>query len=157
MATKNPMLPPCGIYRTTRALGDIPVGRLVYFHNHGEPGPGVYLPESWEGNRAQFAQRGFTLPQPYETSAASLASLPAEGFYRVREGFFCCPKKCRRFEPGLFVQLGYDGAGDAILFTPELGAQSLSLPQSGSPIARTEIGKLEALKVYEPTPKAQAH
>ena len=35
---------------------------MVYFHNHGNPGPGVYLPESWEHNRAKFSPQGITLP-----------------------------------------------------------------------------------------------
>jgi hypothetical protein len=147
-------LPACGLYRTTRALGELPAGRLVYFHNHGEPGPGVYLPERWQGNRAEFAERGFSLPQPYEQSVTALAPLLAEGFYRVREGFFCCAKKCRRFEPGTFVQLGYDGSGESILFTPELGPQSLSLPASGSLVTRAELNKLERLIVAEPAPPA---
>ena len=151
MATTK--LPACGIYKTTRALGEVPAGRLVYFHNHGEPGPGVYLPERWQGNRAEFAQRGFTLPQPYEQSATALSPLTEEGFYRVREGFYCCPKTCRRFEPGLLVQLGYDGSGEAILFTPELAPQSLTLPTSGSLVGRAELGKLERLLVAEPASK----
>lgn len=145
-------LPACGIYKTTRALGEMPAGRLVYFHNHGEPGPGVYLPERWQGNRAEFAQRGFTLPQPYGESAKALSPLLEEGFYRVREAFFCCAKKCRRFEPGLLVQLGYDGSGEAILFTPELGAQSLTLPTSGSLVSPAELKKLEKMLVAEPAP-----
>lgn len=152
-ATKG--LPVCGIYRTTRALGDIPAGRLVYFHNHGEPGPGVYFPERWQGNRAEFARQGMTLPQPYAQSASSLAPLPAEGFYRVRQSFFCCAKKCRQFDPGLLVQLGYNGNAEAILFTPELGAESLALPPSGSVVAATDLPKLERLTVTEPTPQTK--
>ena len=47
-------LPPCGIYRTDLALGDeVPAGRLVYFHDHGDPGPGIYLPRDWVANRAR--------------------------------------------------------------------------------------------------------
>jgi hypothetical protein len=35
-------LPPCGIYRTSQPLGDhVPAGQLVFFHNHGDPGPGI--------------------------------------------------------------------------------------------------------------------
>jgi hypothetical protein len=36
-------LPPCGIYRLRKPIQNIEAGRLVYFHNHGDPGPGVYL------------------------------------------------------------------------------------------------------------------
>ena len=48
-------LPPCGLYRTTGPVGSIPEGRLIYFHNHGEPGPGLYLPASWT-NQTQMLQ-----------------------------------------------------------------------------------------------------
>lgn len=50
--TDKPSLPrsddrvPCGLYRTTRPIPDaVPAGVLVYYHNHGDPGPGVYLPD----------------------------------------------------------------------------------------------------------------
>lgn len=153
MSEAKNKLPACGIYRTTRALGEVPVDRLVYFHNHGEPGPGIYLPERWQANRAEFSQRGFTLPQPYEQNARTLAPLPAEGFYRVREAFFCCAKKCRRFEPGLLVQLGYNGAAEPILFAPELRPEGLELPQSGSSVNASELNKLERLTVTEAAPR----
>ena len=110
-------LPPCGIYRTTQSLEGVPAGRLVYFHNHGDPGPGIYLPERWANNRAQWQARGTTLP----TAAwcANLAAIAAEGLYRVRQDFFCCPKQCRRYDAGLLVQLGYDGEARPLLFVPE--------------------------------------
>ena len=53
MATNE--LPPCGLYRTTTKIGDCEADRLVYFHNHGDPGPGFYFPEKWVKNRAQFS------------------------------------------------------------------------------------------------------
>src|SRR5678815_1810646 len=97
-------LPACGLYRTAREVVGVPAGRLVYFHNHGDPGPGLYLPESWALNRARFSQRGQTLSS--DADADALEALPAEGFYRVREAFHCCAKQCRRFELELLVQLG---------------------------------------------------
>ncbi|MGB8328946.1 MAG: hypothetical protein WCE62_02375 [Polyangiales bacterium] len=54
-------LPPCGLYRTTGTLGSIGAGRLVCFHNHGNPGPGIYLPQRWRYNRAQFEAKGMTV------------------------------------------------------------------------------------------------
>lgn len=143
------ILPPCGVYRTTRDLGDVPAGRLVYFHNHGEPGPGVYLPERWEHNRARFAERGHTLPEPYAASARALEPLPAEGFYRVVRPFHCCAKECALFEADTLVQLGYDGAGEAILFVPELSPAGMALPTRGSRIAADRFGALAQLKVAE--------
>ena len=51
-------LPPCGLYRTVKPIGSIEAGRLVYFHNHGDPGPGLYFPESWSAQpRAVLQER----------------------------------------------------------------------------------------------------
>jgi hypothetical protein len=144
------ILPPCGLYRTTRPLGDVPAGRLVYFHNHGEPGPGVYPPERWEHNRARFSERGFTLPEPWAASARGLDPLPTEGFYRVARPFHCCEKECTLFEADTLVQLGYDGAGEAILFVPELTAAGMTLPARGSRVAADRFSALALLKVAEP-------
>jgi hypothetical protein len=150
-------LPDCGLYRTTAPVGDVPAGRLVYFHNHGDPGPGLYLPESWSYNRARFAARGTTLPEPHALQARQLEPLPAEGFYRVREPFDCCEKRCRRFEAELLVQVGYNGAGEAILFVPEFGPDGLILPTTGTPVARTSLAQLSPVNVAErPTAPAAA-
>jgi hypothetical protein len=138
-------LPPCGLYRTTREVAGVPAQRLVYFHNHGQPGPGIYLPETWKLNRAQFSPNGQTLPA--EVDATALEPLPAEGLYRVREGFFCCNKGCRRFEPELLVQLGYNASADAILFVPEWTAAGLAIPQTGLGLDRTKLPLLAPLKL----------
>ena len=143
-------LPPCGIYRTTRALGDeVPSGRLVYFHNHGEPGPGLYLPAGWSNNRANWHQHGTTLAAP--EWAATLTPLSPEGLYRVREPFDCCEKHCRTFEAEMLVQLGYNAAGEAILFVPEWTPAGLAFPEQGSQLDPGRVSKLSPLKV------AQAH
>jgi hypothetical protein len=151
-------LPPCGIYRTRAAVGDVPAGTFVYFHNHGDPGPGVYLPAAWHHNRAEFEPRGHTLPEPWERSAALLEPLAAEGFYRVMEPFACCEKKCRTFERELLVQLGYDGLANPLLFVPELGPAGMTIPATGAAIAPAELRKLTLLKVAQaaepsPTPR----
>lgn len=138
-------LPPCGIYRTKAEIAGIPEGRLVYFHNHGDPGPGLYLPESWRANRAKFAERGRTLTNLED--ARFLEPLPREGFYRVSQSFHCCDKKCVNFAEDLLVQLGYNGAGDAILFTPELLPEGLALPAQGMKIDQDRLALLKQLKV----------
>ena len=138
-------LPACGLYRTTGAIGTIPAGRLVYFHNHGEPGPGLYLPASWKANRMQTQERGMLLPSP--DHARWLEPLPAEGFYRVTEAFHCCEQRCRLFEVDLLVQLGYDAAAEAILFVPELVGGLLAVPEQGSRIERARFVHLKALKI----------
>jgi hypothetical protein len=138
-------LPPCGLYRTTSAIGSIPAGRLVYFHNHGDPGPGLYLPASWKQNRMQTQPRGTLLPNPDDVRY--LEPLPPEGFYRVLEAFHCCEKKCRAFEPEDLVQLGYDGSGQALVFIPELVDGMLAIPERGSAIDHERLSKIRRLRV----------
>src|SRR5215831_19218748 len=123
-------LPPCGLYRTTGPIGSIPAGRLVYFHNHGEPGPGMYLPSGWLGNRVRLEPRGTLLPNPDDVRW--LEPLPPEGFYRVCETFHCCEKRCRVFELDALLQLGYNAAGDAIVFVLEIVDGMLVLPEQSS-------------------------
>lgn len=151
-----PELPPCGLYRTTRALSDqVPAGRLVYFHNHGTPGPGVYLPEGWKLNRARFGERGAVIPGA--EWATSLEPLPPEGFYRVREPFHCCEKHCRLFEAELLVQLGYDAQARALLFVPEWSEAGLAVPERGSLVDREQLARLVPLKVVvHPSAEAEA-
>ena len=138
-------LPPCGIYRTRVALGSVPEERLVYFHNHGDPGPGLYLPAEWRGNRARFSARGHLLPSPDDVR--HLAPLAAEGFYRVVSPFHCCAKQCRLFETDSLVQLGYDGQARAILFVPEWVDGQLALPERGTRVDPDRIDLLKRLRV----------
>ena len=140
-------LPPCGLYRTRAAIGPIPEGRLVYFHNHGDPGPGLYLPQSWAHNRVKLQPKGTLLPSPDDVRA--LEPLPPQGFYRVTEPFFCCEKRCRQFQPELLVQLGYDGQGRGILFLPELVDGQLVVPDRGNAIDPAHFDKLRKLALRE--------
>lgn len=141
-------LPPCGLYRTRRALGStIAEGRLVYFHNHGDPGPGLYLPSGWSVNRARWHSRGTPLPDPQWVE--HLDPLPAEGLYRVRVPFVCCEKRCRSFEEESLVQLGYNGTAEPILFVPEWTATGLSFPTVGTVVDRARLESLTPLKVPE--------
>jgi hypothetical protein len=141
------VLPPCGLYRTVASIGEVPEGRLVYFHNHGDPGPGLYFPERWTANRAHFSPRGMTLPTVFEPRA--LHALPPEGFYRVVAAFFCCAKRCVQFEPDAFVQLGYNGAGRALLFVPELAGGAIGVPERGTLIDDAALAHIVALRVAE--------
>ncbi len=138
-------LPPCGLYVTRAPIGSVPAGRLVYFHNPGSPGPGVYLPASWKANRARFEARGHLLPDP--SAAGLLEALPPEGFYRVAERFTCCENRCRTFEPEMLVQLGYDGAGRAILFVPQITSAHLAVPSTGTRVDRDRLAHLVRLRV----------
>ena len=140
-------LPPCGVYRTTAAIGGIEAGRLVYFHNHGDPGPGMYLPERWVRNRAIWTSRGTTAPDGFDPRG--LMALPREGFYRVARTFHCCDKKCVEFQPETFVQLGYNGKGDALLFMPELVGGTFEIPERGTRLDDGVLGNLIPLQVRE--------
>jgi hypothetical protein len=140
-------LPPCGLYRTVTAIAGVEPNRLVYFHNHGNPGPGLYFPESWSANRAKFTARGTTIP--IAEAAGALRALPPEGFYRVREPFYCCEKQCTRYEPDAFVQLGYNGSGRALVFVPELGVGGIAIPERGTMIDDSALTYLIPLKVAE--------
>jgi hypothetical protein len=141
------MHPPCGIYRTTRPLESVPAGRLVYFHNHGNPGPGIYLPREWSSNRARWHERGFTVPT--EEWSQSMQPLAPEGLYSVREKFFCCEKQCRSYEPSALVQLGYNGEGEALLFVPEWTGGGLGFPERGNRVEQSVVQKLQPLQVAQ--------
>ncbi len=139
-------LPPCGIYRTTARLAEVPAGRLVSFHNHGDPDPGVYLPLGWRHNRAVFDTRGVPLP-PGSSWASTLDPLAPEGFYRVREPFPCCEKRCRVFEADQLVQLGYDLEARPVLYVPELVDDAFVVPAQGSLLDRPLVARLAPLKI----------
>ena len=141
------LLPPCGVYRTKATLGAIPAGRLVYFHNHGDPGPGIYLPERWEHNRARFAKQGQVLGDL--ALVEYLEPLPAEGFYRVASSFHCCENKCRLFEEDSLLQLGYNAEAEPILFTPELVDSMLAIPAQGFKTSLSTTSQLRRLRVPE--------
>lgn len=138
-------LPPCGLYRTIAQIGSIPAERLVFFHNHGEPGAGLYLPSGWKGNRVEIGRQGTLLPSPEDMR--HLVPLPPEGFYRVIEAFHCCEKRCRLFAADALVQLGYDASGAAILFVPEIIDGMLAVPDRGSRIDETAFDRMKQLRV----------
>ena len=143
---------PCGLYRTTLAIDDsIHPGMLVYYHNHGDPGPGIYLPVDWANNRAVFDENGTTVPNAQY--AESLEPLPPEGLYRVVREFHCCQEKCQHFEEDLLVQLGYNGDAEPILFVPAWVESELRLPESGSIIEPWKLNQIAPLKVPEEDPE----
>jgi hypothetical protein len=144
MMTENRV--PCGIYRTTAPLEDaVAADVLIFYHNHGDPGPGLYLPREWKNNRAVFGDDGITLP--HEDYADTLEALLPEGFYRVAEPFYCCEKRCQYYEQDMLVQLGYNGNAEAIVFVPEMIDGALALPAEGTLVHESQLGKLRALKV----------
>jgi len=137
---------PCGLYRTNEALGDrVPANLLVYYHNHGDPGPGIYPVERWQNNKAQFRREGITVTE--EEYVKSMTHLKDEGFYRVAKEFYCCEKKCRKFERDTLIQLGYNGDGAPIVFVPEWHPEGLLLPEKGNLVDDDVLGHIKPLKV----------
>ncbi len=144
----------CGLYRTDKPLitrsgtsrVEIPAGRLVSFHNHGDPGPGIYPVKGWKSNRAIFATSGMVVEPEY---AKTLIPLPPEGFYRVVQPFACCEKNCRTFEAESLVQLGYNGQGQGIVFSA-VWEDTLYFMDKGSLISDENFQFLAPLKVMIP-------
>ncbi len=136
----------CGLYRTTKPYKDlVPAGRLVYYHNHGDPGPGLYPVERWNNNKAVFKEKG--IPIHEERYATTLKPLKPEGFYRVTKEFHCCEKRCRRFKRDMLVQLGYNGEGAPIVFVPEWHDEGLLVPLKGNRVEDHTLHHLKPLKV----------
>ncbi|MBT6176193.1 MAG: hypothetical protein HOI23_03030 [Deltaproteobacteria bacterium] len=138
-------LPPCGIYKTTINIGSVPADRFVYFHNHGDPGAGIYLPARWLNNRAEFSKQGVPLTVDHE--ATTLIPLPPEGLYRVRQTFKCSANSNMTFQPGQLVQLGYNRRADSILFIPIWDESGLMMPDRGVLMEPENIRYLEQLLV----------
>ena len=135
----------CGIYRISAPIGTVPIGRLVYFHNHGDPGPGIYLPKSWHLNRAVFHNKGIILPNL--KLADTLEPLVEEGLYSVNEEFTCCTKNCRTFQKCLLVQLGYNASADPILFEGMWTVSGLTFQDKGQRIDGQRTRLLTKLQV----------
>ncbi|MDX9724138.1 MAG: hypothetical protein RBU37_25545 [Myxococcota bacterium] len=155
--TKLVPLPPCGLYRTTRAIGKaqaIPAAQLVMFHNHSEQGePIALLPERNVNNRWQFASKGFLLDDAEEI--ASLEPLPREGFYVLKEHFHVDAKSV--VAKGQLLQLGYNQRGEAIFFFPTQSqlANALEFPVQGLGVRAELLELLQAVDlrgVYVPEP-----
>jgi hypothetical protein len=136
-------------------VGSIPAGRLVYFHNHGDPGPGLYLPSGWQHNRVELQERGMTLTDP--DLVRLLEPLPPEGLYRVTESFHCCDLRCRLYDPEMLVELGYNAQGQAIVFVPELVNGMLAIPTTGTAIDHGSLIRLKQLKVPQASRNPALH
>ena len=79
-----------------------------------------------------------------------LEPLPAEGFYRVLQEFYCCEKQCRLFYSEMLVQLGFDDTATPILFVPEWIDGELRIPAEGTGIVRERIAMIAPLRVAVP-------
>ena len=61
--------------------------------------------------------------------------------------FYCCAKKCTKFEAEAFVQLGYNGTATPLVFMPQLGATGIAIPERGSVVDENTLRNLQPLKV----------
>lgn len=66
-----------------------------------------------------------------------------------------CPKRCVDYAPETLVQLGYNGAGRAILFIAELAGGELSVPTRGNMVDDIALTNLVALLVRQREPDAR--
>ncbi len=157
VAVSTVAMPRCGLYRTTRPLGeDVPAGILVNFHNHSDlDQPVVHLPVFSSFNRWQWDKRG--RPVPARSDLESLRALPPEGYYVLRqEARF----DDARWPAGSLVQLGYDRAATPLLFLAQrrfhLAENTLFFAARGMPFEPASLeGALEPLVVHEePDPNA---
>lgn len=145
MSDDGDELPPCGLYRTTARLGDVPAGSLVFFHNHGDPDPGVFLPAGSTARLTTFRAEGIPLPGP--RWARTLDPLLPEGYYRAREAFVCCERGCRTFAAEQLIVLAYTVDARPVLYSPEIVDNALVLPEQGNVVDRAKLSKLARLEV----------
>ena len=63
----------------------------------------------------------------------------------MRDEFTCCSKRCRTYEPGLLVQLGYDGEARALLFVPEWNDAGRYQGRADIPLSDRGVAEVRAL------------
>lgn len=125
-------LPPCGLYRTARALPGkeewVREGMLVYFHNHSQQGPPLLLlPAANTHNRWAFHEKGYLIRDPGYVDA--LEQLLDEGLYILTEPIYLSRDE---FIPeDTLVQLGYNRAAEPILFLAKFTENNITFPTSG--------------------------
>lgn len=145
-------LPPCGLFRTTKALAggerDCPAGLLVYFHNHGEGGfPHVIPPDHNVHNRWHFHGPG--LPVRARAWVDTLVRLPSQGFCMLRKDL---DFDGGSWPKGSLVQLGYSRAAEPILFIAQqrasLAENDLFFSDMGVKVAPARLEDLAPLTVF---------
>lgn len=127
-------LPPCGLYRTGRALAsdpeEVPSGILTMFHNHSNRGiPMLQLPRENQNNKWSFHKYGPGIEEDPEFIEA-LEPLREQGIYFLREALETPDGVLPEYT---LVQLGYNLNGDPILFLAENNdnANAFFFPDTG--------------------------
>lgn len=125
-------LPPCGLYSTTKALPGkeewVRERLLVYYHNHSQQGPPLLLlPSVNTQNRWSFHEKGYLIRDP--GFSETLVALKDEGLYVLTEPIYLSRDEFIPEET--LVQLGYNRAGDPILFLAKFNDNVITFPNSG--------------------------
>ncbi len=138
----EPKLPPCGLYRTGRALKSdpegVPANRLVMFHNHSNRGiPFVQLPSYNEHNVWHFHEYGPGVEDDDEFIQA-LEPLREQGFYFLGEDLETFDRVLPKFT---LVQLGYTIEGEPIIFPGERSPDenAIYFPEEGYKFEDLEV------------------
>lgn len=132
MHDPNMKLPPCGLYRTTRALPGkeewVRESLLVYFHNHSQQGPPLLLlPATNTHNRWSFHDKGYLIREP--DYIGTLQPLMDEAYYVLSEPIYLSRDEFIPEET--LVQLGYNRGADPILFLAKFTENTIVFPNSG--------------------------
>ncbi len=134
----------------------LPAGVLVYFHNHSTQGPPVVHPaDSNRHNRWRFRASG--VPITDSSYLSTLEPRKAEGFYRLRKHFH--PDAGRVVAANTLVQLGYNRAGEPIIFFPNRSddTNALVFPTEGMRIPVAVYELLEPLDLRGPVHPTPVH
>lgn len=131
---KESELPPCGLYRTGKALKEnpeeIPSGALLMFHNHSNRGiPMLQMPEENTHNVWTFHKFGPGIEDD-DAFIDALQPIREQGFYYLKEAIETPDGTLPR---NTLIQLGYDMQANPIFFLPERGTgdNSLEFPDVG--------------------------
>ena len=125
-------LPPCGIYRTKKALPGkeewVKENLLVYFHNHSQQGPPLLLlPAENAQNHWSFHDKGYLVRDL--AWVEELEPILPEGYYVLKDALYLSQDE--KIQENTLVQLGYNRAAEPILFLGEFEEGGITFPSSG--------------------------
>jgi len=136
-------MPDCGLFRTGVTLAghekEVPANILVSFHNHSDQGTAmVQLPHQNEHNVWSFHNRGWGIKDP-EFIRAMIALKP-QGVY-VISGHHLHVSEEKTIPENTLVQLGYNRAGDSIIFVGSQHQNSIVFPETGYRFENPDVQK----------------
>ena len=149
-----------GIHKTTKYLpgheAEVPPNRLVLIRTDGEFAPAsVLLPVNNTNNQWSFGMPGIKIPAASLNWAKTLEKLPRESFYRLTKELTF--GETGRWPKNTIVQLGYNQAGDPILFIAQrrnpLSGNDLFFSDKGVKVESSQIKDLEPLFCFREAAK----